>query len=121
MSKLSTFQRGDCNRFMLSIVGHKFQFIGCVLTCIYNVYLTCISVFSNENMWVYLRNCYMVAVKLERKKRKGPIKQRVCRGCEKVEAERYRFMLLEVRLNDWTWEVTSINWGRGERSLNSFQ
>jgi hypothetical protein len=45
----------------------------------------------------------MVAVKFERKKRKGPIAQHVCRGCEKVEAERYRFMLLEVRQNDWTW------------------
>jgi hypothetical protein len=45
----------------------------------------------------------MVAVKFKRKKRKGPVTQHVCRGYEKVEAERYRFVLLEVGQNDWTW------------------
>jgi hypothetical protein len=44
----------------------------------------------------------MVAVKFGRKK-KGPVAQHVCRGCEKVGGERYRFVLLEVGQNDWTW------------------
>jgi hypothetical protein len=26
-----------------------------------------------------------------------------CSGYEKVEAERYRFVLVEVGQNDWTW------------------